>query len=520
MHPFRRTLTHLLQARFPLLYVEAFEEQRVLDEIAATVAELESPRALWHWSTTDGMRRSGGLPERNTHDPAQLLPRVRRIGEEAVFVFSDLHAFLGDGTRPADLHVVRALRDLVRDFRSGHLARTAIIVAPILRIPPELQKDVTVVDFALPDEPAIRGLLDGMISEQQDTVTVTLDDHGRDRLIRAALGMTLFEAEKAFALAMVDGSSLTESDAEVVLTEKAQSIRKSGLLELVRTEVNLGDVGGLGELKAWLEKRRDFWLAEAVAYGLPAPKGVLITGVPGCGKTLTAKAVAAAWGLPLIRLDLGRVFVGPSGASDHNMRAALATAETSAPCVLWVDEIDNPFADADASGGTDTSARVFGTFLTWLQEKTRPVFVIATANSVENLPPDFLRKGRFDEIFFVDLPRASEREAIWRLHLARRRTGPAAGLDITPTLLHDLARDTEGFSGTEIEQALVAGLFDAYSARRPLDAADLFHSVANTVPLSALHGDQITAWREWAKPRAVPASRMEFPDDDPRTRGR
>lgn len=520
MHPFRRVLTHLLQARFPLLYIESYEEQRVLDEIQATVAGLKTPRALWHWTTTDGLRRSGGLAERNTNDPGQMLTGVRRIGERTVFVFSDLHAFLGDGTRPADPQVVRALRDLVRDFRAGDTARTVIIVAPVLRIPLELEKDVTVVDFALPRESDIRDLLDSMISENEDAVAVSLDDRGRDRLTKAALGMTLFEAENAFSLAMVDGSNLTESDVDVVLAEKAQTIRKSGLLELVRSEVDLGDVGGLEELKSWLGKRRDSWLEEAVAYGLPAPKGVLITGVPGCGKTLTAKAVAAAWGLPLIRMDIGRVFAGLVGASEHNMRSALATAEASAPCVLWVDEIDKAFAGAGSSGDTGTSARVFGTFLTWLQEKTRPVFVIATANSIENLPPEFLRKGRFDEIFFVDLPGAAEREAIWRLHLKRRLAGPAAGLAITPSLLGDLARGSDGFSGAEIEQAVVAGLFDAYSGRRPLDAADLFHSVENTVPLSTLHGDQITALREWAKLRAVPASAMDLPDDDPRIRGR
>ncbi|WP_218021378.1 AAA family ATPase [Nocardia crassostreae] len=216
----------------------------------------------------------------------------------------------------------------------------------------------------------------------------------------------------------------------------------------------------------------------------------------------------------MIRLDIGRVFAGLVGASEHNMRSALATAEASAPCVLWVDEIDKGFAGAGTAGDTGTSARVFGTFLTWMQEKDRPVFVIATANNIENLPPEFLRKGRFDEIFFVDLPGADEREAIWRLHLHRRLIGPAAGLELTPGLLADLARGSKDFSGAEIEQAVIAGLFDAYSARRPLDAADLFHAIENTVPLSTLHDAQITALREWAKLRAVPASTFAPPTAD------
>lgn len=512
MDPFRRALTHLLQARFPLLYIESFEEQRVLEEIDAVVAGLKSARAVWHWSVTDGLRRTGGLAERNTHEPEVMLQGLRRVGERAVFVLSDLHAFLGDSGRPADPRVVRALRDLVRDFRAGEMGRTVIIVSPVLRIPPELEKDITVVDFVLPGEPEIRNLLESIVDRNQDTVAVELSDRGRDRLTKAALGMTLVEAENAFALAMVDGGSLTEDDVEVVLAEKAQTIRKSGLLELVNSPVELGDVGGLDELKSWLHKRNDSWLAEAAAYGLPAPKGVLITGVPGCGKSLTAKAVAAAWGLPLIRMDIGRVFAGLVGASEHNMRSALATAEASAPCVLWVDEIDKAFAGAGTSGDTGTSARVFGTFLTWLQEKTRPVFVIATANTIDTLPPEFLRKGRFDEIFFVDLPGVGEREAIWRLHLTRRLTGPASGLPVTSELLRDLAQAAAGFSGAEIEQAVVAGLFDAYSGRRPLTAADLFHAVENTVPLSTLYGDQITALREWATLRAVSASTLEVPD--------
>ncbi|WP_308165228.1 AAA family ATPase [Nocardia noduli] len=507
MPPFRSALTHLLQARFPLLFVESFEEQRVLDEIDAAVAGLKTPRALWRWSATEGLRRAGGPPERETHAPAAMLQGVARVHERAVFVLSDLHAFLGDGTQQADPLTVRALRDVVRDFRAGELARTVIVVAPVLRIPPELEKDVTVVDFALPGEPEIRDLLEGMIIRNRDTVHVALDERGRDRLTKAALGMTLAEAENAVSLAMVNGSALTESDVELVLAEKAQTIRKTGLLELVRSEIDLADVGGLDALKSWLDKRRDSWLAEAAAYGLPAPKGVLITGVPGCGKSLTAKAAAAAWGLPLIRMDIGRVFAGLVGASEHNMRSALATAEACAPCVLWVDEIDKGFAGAGTASDTGTSARVFGTFLTWLQEKTGPVFVIATANRIENLPPEFLRKGRFDEIFFVDLPDSYERADIWRLHLTRRPAGPAGGPELTPELLRELAGISEGFSGAEIEQAVVSGLFEAYFDRRALTAADLLHAVRNTVPLSTLHAAQVTELREWAKLRAVPASR-------------
>ncbi|MFE6919669.1 AAA family ATPase [Nocardia sp. NPDC057663] len=488
------------------MFIESFEEQRVLDEIDAAVGSLKNPRGLWHWSATEGLRRAGGAPERETHAPVAMLRAIARTQERAVFVLSDLHAFLGGNTQPADPQTVRALRDVVRDFRSGELARTIIVVAPVLQIPPELEKDVTVVDFPLPDAAEIRALLAGMIARNGDSVSVRLDDRGRDRLTRAALGMTLAEAENAFSLAMVTGTSLTEADVDVVLAEKAQTIRKSGLLELVPTEVALDDVGGLDALKTWLDKRRDSWLAEAAAYGLPAPKGLLITGVPGCGKSLTAKAAAAAWGIPLIRLDIGRVFAGLVGASEHNMRTALATAEACAPCVLWVDEIDKGFAGAGTASDTGTSARVFGSFLAWLQEKTVPVFVMATANRIENLPPEFLRKGRFDEIFFVDLPDFAERIEIWRLHLARR-PGPATGQEHTPELLWELARISAGFSGAEIEQAVVSGLFEAYFDRRALTARDLQHAVESTVPLSIVHAARVNELREWAKLRTVPASK-------------
>ncbi|MEV0251791.1 AAA family ATPase [Nocardia sp. NPDC050712] len=512
MLSFRRGLTQLLQARFPLLYIETFEEQRVLDEIVATAAGMKTPRPVWRWSVTDGLARAGQAPERGSTDPIAALRTARQVGERAIFVFHDLHSFLGDQTRPADPQALRNLRDLVRAFRDGDLARTAILVSPVLRIPPELEKDITVVDFALPGEPELRALLEGMIAQNADTVAVYLDARGRDRLTKAALGLTLAEAENAFSLAMVKDTSLTASGVEVVLTEKAQTIRKSGLLELVRTDIGLDDVGGMAVLKSWLAKRQDAWLSEAAAYGLAAPKGVLITGVPGCGKSLTAKAVASAWGLPLIRLDIGRIFAGLVGASEHNMRQAIATAEACAPCVLWVDEIDKGFAGTGGAGDTGTSSRVFGTLLTWMQEKTAPVFVMATANSIENLPPEFLRKGRFDEIFFVDLPELADRQAIWLLHLRRRLTGPAAGLELTEQLLIDLAVASAGFSGAEIEQVVVSGLFDAYSERRALAAHDLFHAVQQTVPLSLLHQEQIAAVREWAKMRAVSASAFALPE--------
>jgi len=297
-----------------------------------------------------------------------------------------------------------------------------------------------------------------------------------------------------------------------VQQEKGQIVRKSGVLEMITSAVRLADIGGLGNLKTWLTKRAGSWLDEAQQYGLPAPKGVLVTGVPGCGKSLTAKAMASAWSLPLVRMDIGRIFGGLVGESEKNMRTALRTAEAVAPCVLWIDEIEKGFAaGASGTGDSGTSARVFGTFLTWMQEKTAAVFVMATANNISLLPPEFLRKGRFDEIFFIDLPTTAERRVIFGLHIrARLKAGPALGhLPVDDALIDTLAASTEGYSGAEIEQAVISACFDAFDGRRGLTADDLQRAITNTVPLSVTQAEQINALRAWADVRAVAASAPE-----------
>ncbi|HEX5741225.1 MAG TPA: AAA family ATPase, partial [Pilimelia sp.] len=356
--------------------------------------------------------------------------------------------------------------------------------------------------------PALRTVLDGMVAAQAASgrLQARLDDASRERFANAALGLTLHEAEHAFARAL---GGRDAPRLEVVHEEKRQAVRKSGLLEYVDAEVDLDDVGGLEHLKRWLHKRNRTWLAEAAAYGLPAPRGVLITGVPGCGKSLTAKAVAAAWELPLLRFDVSRVFAGLVGSSEQNMRTAIRVAEAVSPCVLWVDEIEKGLVNAGNDSGTST--RVFGTFLTWLQEKVRPVFVIATANDIERLPTELLRKGRFDEIFFVDLPTRAERESIWRLHLERKLCFPAVAgaLTVTDGVLRELAELSAGHSGAEIEQAVVTAIFDAFAERRPLHRDDLVRAVVSTVPLSVTQAERIAEIRRWAETRAVAATAAE-----------
>ncbi|MFI7649456.1 AAA family ATPase [Micromonospora sp. NPDC049460] len=512
--PFRVALSQLLKARFPILYVESFEEQRVVAEVCAVAQDamaVRTPRAVWTWSQTTGLVQPDGVARKGTTDPEDALDAALRVDHPSVLIFKDLHPAHGGGDQRGGPGVVRRLRDLAAAFKAGPVPRTLVLVSPVLHIPVELEKDVTIVDFPLPTEAEIRRVLDGMIAANSVSgrIRMGLDDLGRERFAKAALGLTLHEAENAFARAMVNDGVLDDGDLAVVHEEKRQTVRKSGLLEFVDVTVDLADVGGLENLKRWLARRDGSWLAEAAAYGLPAPRGVLITGVPGCGKSLTAKAIAAAWGLPLLRLDVGRVFAGLVGSSEQNMRTAIRTAEATAPCVLWVDEIEKGFAGG--AGDSGTSARVFGSFLTWMQEKTRPVFVIATANDFEGLPPELLRKGRFDEIFFVDLPTRAERASIWRVHLARRLRNPAVagGLALDDALLGELAGLSEGYSGAEIEQAVVGGLFDAFAERRPLRRDDLVRALVSMVPLSVTQAERIDSVRSWADTRAVAATAAE-----------
>ncbi|GIE86872.1 AAA family ATPase [Actinoplanes regularis] len=509
---FPETLAQLLKARFPVLCVETFEEQRALHQIATVAGDealVRRPRAMWTWSVTAGLIQPDGKPRAGGQRATDALQALPRIDEPAVFVFRDLHPLHVDGQYPQNMEIVRLLRDVAQAFRSGPHPRTLVLLTPVPQIPAELSKDVTLVDFPLPGPAELRGLLGAMIQANAATgrLRVALDEAGHERFVTAAAGLTMQEAENAYARAMVDDPVLDLADVRIVHDEKRQIVRKSGVLEFIDAGVTLSDLGGLRNLKSWLVKRNGSWLPEAAEWGLPAPRGVLITGVPGCGKSLTAKAMATAWDLPLLRLDVGRVFAGLVGSSEQNMRSALRVAEAVAPCVLWIDEIEKGFA-AGTNGDSGTGARVFGTFLTWMQERQQPVFVVATANDFEGLPSELLRKGRFDEVFFVDLPSRAERVAIWRVHLERalRRPRAAGELAVDPALLDELAGLTEGYAGAEIEQAVVAGLFDAFSERRGLRRDDLVRAVMTIVPLSVTQAERIDGLRGWARNRAVSAT--------------
>lgn len=496
---FVRELDIHVRARYPLLYLVTWEEQR-LDAVLADLARGHG-KELWHWSVSRGLVRvNGARTEPGQHrEPFEALEAIERIGVPAIVALKDFHPYLND---PG---VVRRLRELAYHLKSTY--KTVCLISPVLSIPPELEKEITVIDVPLPTERELFGLLRDIVQvvRRGGGVQVDLDRPRAMQLIQAARGLTLSEAENAFAKAVVADRRLSETDVRLVLEEKKQVIRKSGLLEYQEAGESLAGVGGLEGLKDWLARRAGSFSDAARRFGLPEPKGLLLLGVQGCGKSLTAKAVASAWTLPLLRLDMGRIFSGLVGSSEENMRRAIRVAESVAPVVLWIDEIEKGLSGLSSSGQVDGGVgnRVFGTFLTWLQEKQAPVFVIATANRIDGLPPELLRKGRFDEIFFVDLPRARDREAIFAIHLRKRGRDPAA-FD-----LPRLAALADGFSGAEIEAAVVAGLYDAFAAGVDLAQAHVERALAESHPLSRTMREEIGRLRSWARDRTRPAAAPE-----------
>ncbi len=494
----REELELLIRSRYPILYLVSWEEarsERLLRDLGTTLG-----KKVYFWTITRGFEGGAGASLTQTAEsknPVEALAAVAQSPERAIFVLKDFHAHFD---RP---EVVRAMRDLVGALKQSF--KTLVILSPVLTIPRELEKDVTVLDVPLPDAPEIAAILEGIIqSVKNDTrVVVNATPELRERIVKATQGLTASEAENVFAKAVVHGRRLDEADLPLILAEKKQLLRKMGMLEYYDLTEGIGEVGGLDELKAWLEKRTAAFSEKARAYGLPEPKGLLLLGVQGCGKSLTAKAIASLWKLPLLRLDVGALFGSFIGSSEENLRKAIRIAESLSPCVLWLDEIEKGFSGVAGGGASDagTSARVFGGFLTWLQEKTKPVFVVATSNRIEDLPPELLRKGRFDEIFFVDLPDAAERELIFKIHLQKKKRDPAK-YD-----MKRLALATDGFSGAEIEAAVIEGMYEAFAASRELATADIEAASKGTVPLSRTSAESIARLRQWAATRARPASK-------------
>jgi ATP-dependent 26S proteasome regulatory subunit len=496
----RSELEVLIRARYPLIYVVSWEEDRALHEIDRIAQILD--KKVYTWDINNGIARyrrsiEGKIEgKKGTKDPILAIREIAEITDPSIFVLKDYHAYVKDST------VIRGLRNLATTLRQTYVS--VVILSPILEIPPELEKDITIVDFPLPAKKDLEVLLHQICDDLKGNPNFHVDvsDESKDKILEAAVGLTLNEAENVFAKTLVITGRLTAKEVPFIYSEKKQIIRKTGLLEYIEVDEHLSGVGGLQALKDWLIKRRLAFSDKARAFGLPTPKGVLFLGIQGCGKSLCAKAVANFWEVPLLRLDMGKLFGSFVGTSEHNVRRAISIAESVSPVILWIDEIDKGFSGLQSSAFSDsgTTARVFGTLITWLQEKTVPVFVIATANNVEVLPPELMRKGRFDEIFFVDLPNIIERKEIFFIHVKKRKRDPRR-FD-----LEVLAKETEGFSGSEIEQVVISGLYDAYVQGKDVDTEILRKAIAETYPLSKTIREEIEYRRTWAKGRARMAS--------------
>ncbi|MCL5037068.1 MAG: AAA family ATPase [Chloroflexi bacterium] len=491
----------LIRARYPIISIISFEEDRVVNEIKKIAKKLD--KKIFTWSAYRGLHapdesiqsKKRTFPP-STQDPLESLNEVISFVEPAIFIFEDFHPYL------KDIAIVRALRELALYLKSSY--KTMILISPTLQIPLELEKDITVVDFCLPSLNDLSTLLDQILKQlaEDSRLKVVVDDQTREKLLKAALGLTLKEAENTFARALVISGKLTEDEIDIVLQEKEQAIRKSGILEYYHTDESLNNIGGLENLKQWFNKRSLAFSEKARAYGLPPPKGILLIGVQGCGKSLCAKAISRQWSLPLLRFDVGKVFASHVGSSEENIRRAIVTAESVSPCILWIDEIEKAFAGTRSSHLSDAgvTSRVFGSFITWLQEKQSSVFVVATANNIQILPPELLRKGRFDEIFFVDLPDDEERKEIFRIHIKKRGRDPG-NFDIDR-----LVEASVGFSGSEIEQAIISSMYDAFYEGKEINTEYIVKSIQATVPLSRTMDKEIGELRTWAETRAVSAS--------------
>ena len=509
---FKDELETLIRARYPILYIMTSEEMRV-QNLVVEIAQ-NRQKKVFEWSYNTGIVPAGtsiqSHKNRNvaTRDPLLALDQVIEQVEPAIFIFKDFHPFLTKN----NFAVVRKLKEIALHLKNSF--KSVLLVSAVLEIPTELEKEITVLNYPLPTRDDLSELLDKIIADVQQfkQVVIDLDHAGRERLLQASLGLTLGEAENVFAKIIVKSERLSGDDVDEVFSEKQQIIRKSGLLEYYATEESFSHIGGMVVLKDWLDKRASAFTEEARAFGLPAPKGILMLGVQGCGKSLCAKAVSRQWQLPLLRFDMGRMFGSLVGSSEENVRRAIAVAESVAPAVLWVDEIDKAFAGSQGSGASDggTTARVFGTFLTWLSEKTAPVFVVATANDISALPPELLRKGRLDEIFFVDLPSVEERAEIFRIHLSKR------GRDAATFDLAALAEHAKECSGAEIEEAINSALYDAFYARQEITTEMILQTLSQTVPLAKTMDEQIGRLRSWVEGRARNAS---IPREKPKPDG-
>jgi hypothetical protein len=487
----RQAIIDYIKAGYPGIYLVSHEEVRAEAELKE--AAKATKHKLYAWSSTLGIIDTDTGRSMGGEDPMEAIIAVSGLADNSIVLLRDFHMSLQD----AAPMLVRAFKDALSHAKSK--GKCLVILGCRKTLPPELEREFVTVEMALPGRQDLGVVLDGICTSAK-LAKYKADE--REQILDAASGLTTFEAENAFALSVVSNKAVTP---RTVATEKANAIKNNGLLEVVEMSAGLEGIGGLETLKGWLLKRRDAFGQKAKEYGLPVPKGMLIIGVPGTGKSLTAKATAAVFGRPLLKLDAGRLFGSLVGQSESNFRSAIQTAEAIAPCVLWIDELEKAFAGSKSSGASDggTGARVFGSFLSWMQEKTSPVFVIATANDVTQLPPELLRKGRWDELFFTDLPSLEERQQIWAIQISK------AGRKPMDFILDGLATSSEGFTGAEIEQCITDALYKAFAESREPKTGDILAAISETIPLSKLMAEKIDGLRKWAKGRCRLAAGVE-----------
>ncbi len=494
---FTKEIDLYLRSKATLILVISPEEERVTEELTTLCKNTQ--RDCVGWNIADGFSLlAGKAAPTGGRDPLSVLDQIEKADpqEAALFILNDFHEYWDNP------NIKRKLRGLAQKLK--YTRKSIIVTAPAATLPAELANECVVVDYPLPNVKTLESVLDKL--RLTPGVTIDLTPAGKEKLLQAALGLTASQAQRVFAKAIVNNGRLSDEDIDFVTREKKQLIRDIEALEFTDFSENPENVGGLGELKHWLGLREKAFGSEARAYGLPVPKGIALIGIPGTGKSLTAKMISRLWHLPLIRLDVGALFGSLVGESEERVRHALSVVEIISPCILWIDELEKALSHGGLDSGTST--RVFGSILTWMQEKTAPVFVVATANDVTQLPPELLRRGRFDEIFFLDLPTEAEREEIFSVHLLKRGRLPES-YD-----LKRLAQASNGFVGSEIEQAVIDAMYIGFNDDgREFDTEDILAALRRQVPLSVSQREQIEKLRGWLREgRAQSASFSDAAD--------
>jgi len=479
---FNDELALFLKARYPIIYINTIEEDRVEYVIRKNI-KTNLNRSIYSWDFVDGYTNNPnneGFAKRN---PLQALELVERLNPEtpAVFLLKDFNRFF------TDLSISRKLRNISRILKLQ--PKTLIIIGSDLAIPKELQDLITVLQFQLPLEDEISQELNRLVN----SLNIQVDSQLFENLTRACQGLSLERIRRVLSKIIATYKTIDNNSIAVLLSEKKQIISQTEVLEYASVNETVTNLGGLDNLKDWLKKRKTAFGVQASNYGLPTPRGLLLIGIQGTGKSLTAKAIANEWQLPLLKLDVGKLFGGIVGESESRLRQMINVAETISPCILWIDEIDKAFSNTESKGDSGTSNRVLATFISWLSEKTKPVFVISTANNIDLLPLEIIRKGRFDEIFFLDLPQKEEREEIFKIHLKEFRPNSWESFDYSK-----LAQLSESFSGAEIRQSIIEGMYHAFYEKREFTTDDICMALNELIPLAHLESNQMLKLQNWA----------------------